>query len=197
MRRAKSGSTALLMALWVAASATTTSGCGFLFVDAPPANAKKLQTFTCTTSNTFPTADLVAGGFVLFYGGGVGLAAAAASSNTGGGSAVYALPVAAVAGTALLVASAVSGYSKTSACREATAELMMRLYPNRPGTPGYAPPNGFAPPGGYAPYPQAAPPQPYDPWAAPSPPPAAGPPPAAAPPPPAPAPPPGGGTTPR
>jgi len=195
MRRTRGGSTALLMALCVAASATTTSGCGFLFVDGPPANAKKLQTFTCTTSNTFPTADLVAGGFVLLYGGGVGLAAAAATSNTGGGSAVYALPVAAVAGTALLVASAVSGYSKASACREATSELMMRLYPNRPGTPGYAPPNGYAPPGGYAPYPQAAPAQPYDPWA--SPPPAAGPPPAAPPPPAPPAPPTGGGTAPR
>jgi hypothetical protein len=161
MRRTKGRAGALLMALCVAALATTGSGCSFLFVDGPPANAKRMQTFSCTTGNAWPTTDVVIGAITLLDGLGA-LAGGSATSTTSGGSttANYAFPAAAVAGAALFAVSAASGYGKTSACRDATGELMMRLYPNHPGG---------APAGGFAPYPPMALPQPYDPWNAPPP----------------------------
>jgi hypothetical protein len=153
-----------------AVAAAATNGCSFLFVDGPPPNAKKLRAFNCTTSNSWPTTDVIIGGLTLLDGLG---AVTSASQTTSGGinNANYIAAGVALGGAALFAVSAATGYKNTSACRDATGELMTRLYP--PNASGGAPSGGFAP---YAPLTQ-----PYDPWTAP--PPAAASPPGSAPPP--------------
>jgi hypothetical protein len=178
MARAKGRSGAIVWALCAVAAAAT-SGCSFLFVDGPPPNAQKLQTFSCTTSNTLPTTDVVIGGITLLEGlGALTQTSSSFTTSSGSNSSNYIGAGVVLAGAALFGVSAATGYKNTSACREATSELMTRLYRNAPGG---------APPGGFAPYLPTAPPQPYDPWTAP--PPAAAPPPAVAPRPGAPQPP--------
>jgi hypothetical protein len=186
MRRTNGRAGAFALALCVA---STGSGCSYLFVDVAPARTQQQvpRPFACTTSNTWPTTDVVLSGISVLEG--IGALAETTDANSGYGSgdktANYVVAGVAAASAALFAASAASGYRHTAECREATAELMNRLYLNQPGQ-GYAP-NPYAP---------ALPglPQPYDPWTAqpPGPPPAAAPP-AAAPPLRPPAAPPGGG----
>jgi hypothetical protein len=175
MRGSTSRTGALALALCVGTATTMTSGCSLLFVDGPPANAQKLRSFNCTTSNSLPVTDAVIGG--LFALSAVG--AATGSSGTSGSTTTS--DVSAAIGTGVVAAafavSAGVGYSRTSACKDATAELMTRIYPG-PGAPGFAPTP-------YAPSPYMPAPQPYDPWTAPAP--------GAAPPPPAPGAAPGAG----
>ncbi len=140
-----------------AALLTLSAGCSFVFVDGPPANHKKMPFFTCTPSNTLPVVDLVIGG--VLAASTVGQLDSGSSSSTGSSTNTATVAVA-VGEAALFAASAIYGFGKTSACREANAELMARL----PAGP-MGPPSGFAP--GYAAQPQV----PYDPWV--SPPPAA------------------------
>jgi hypothetical protein len=124
----------------------TLGGCSFVFVDAPPAQHKKLPYFSCTSSNALPVLDLVLGGLI-------GLAAVEAVRNESSGSTFEGDAWVGVAEAAAFAASGLYGLSKTSACREAQGELMTRL--NTPG--GYGP--GFGGP------PAAAPPgPPNDPW---------------------------------
>jgi hypothetical protein len=166
MRRTTSQRGTLALAICVAASAVTTNGCSMLFVDAPPENHRSLKTFNCTTSNNFPTADLVIAGVLGLTAAETLAAGTAASqttdyqtgqttqqSNTG----VYVGAGITAAAAAAFVASAVVGYRRTSECKDATGELMIRLYPS-PSAPMYAP------------YPYAPPPpsRPYDPWNAPA-----------------------------
>jgi hypothetical protein len=139
------------------------SGCSFVFVDGPPTMHKQLPYFECTSSNALPTVDLVLGA-VIGIGAGAELAASSGSTYSSGNNTGAAV---AIGEAALFAASAIYGYQKTSSCREAKADLMLRL----PRNPGYGP--GFGP---YAPPPPAV-----DPWvtpptgafAAPPPPPAA------------------------
>ncbi|HEY2728493.1 MAG TPA: hypothetical protein VGK52_01055 [Polyangia bacterium] len=172
MVRTKGRPGALALVL-CAVTAAATNGCSALFVDGPPANARKLRAFNCTTSNSWPTTDVILGGLTLLDG--LGAVTSASQTSSGGiNNGNYVAAGVALGGAALFAASAASGYKNTSACRDATGELMTRLYP-----PGGAPPNGFAP---YAPtaQPYAPTAQPYDPWTAP--PPAAASPPGSAPP---------------
>jgi hypothetical protein len=171
MRRPMSRNGGLALALCASAAMATTSGCSLLFVDGPPDNAKKLRSFNCTTSNSLPTTDVVIGSIAVLDA--IGIATESSTYSTSGSTVAPAIGAAAVA--AAFATSAAVGYGRTSACRDATAELMTRLYP--PAPPGFVP----AP---YAPYP-GAPPPPYDPWNAPAPgaaPPGAAPPPYAPPP---------------
>ena len=132
-----------------AALLTVSAGCSFAFVDGPPTNHRKLPFFSCTTSNTLPIVDLVIGGALAASSVGV-------IDGSGSGSNTTATVAVAVGEAALFAASAIYGFNKTSACRDASAELLGRL----PPTPGYAP--AYAP--GYPP-PQPA----YDPWLSPPP----------------------------
>jgi hypothetical protein len=148
----------LALALCVSAAAMATSGCSLLFVDAPPENAKKMKMFTCTQSNTLPIVDGVIAGLSA-----IDVASALVDGTTtydANGNSVkkpdYGLAIGAGAVAALFATSAYIGNSRTSACKEATADLMSRLYPS----PGFGAP---------APAPYAPPPQPYDPWTAPPP----------------------------
>jgi hypothetical protein len=187
MRRMQGHGGVLAVALCVVVSTSATSGCSFLLVDAPPDNHKKLKTFSCTTSNTWPTVDIIAGGLMAIDGV-AAIADPASYSTTGTGQANYVAAGAFLASAALFATSAAVGYRRTSDCRDATGELMMRIYPGPTAAPGFAP------------YPPMAPPQPYDPWNTPAPaaaPPLGAPPPGAASPgtwgaPAAPAPPPAG-----
>jgi hypothetical protein len=170
------------LALAVGASAAGSSGCSFFFVDGPPPNAKNLRTFNCTTSNAVPGTDLGIAGLVALYGYGAAIGAAidASSPETGSSSQSSAketatiLAAATTGVAAVFLASAYVGHERATECREATGELMMRLFPN-PGpvpAPGYAPgypPPGYPPPGYPPPGYPMAPPQPYDPWAPPPP----------------------------
>jgi hypothetical protein len=170
MLRTKGRPGALALVLCAVAAAAT-NGCSFLFVDGPPPNAKKLRAFNCTSSNSWPTTDVILGGLTLLDGLGAVTSASQTTSGTSN-NANYVAAGVALGGAALFAASAATGYKNASACRDATGELMTRLYqPNAPG---------FAPPGGFAPYAPPAP-QPYDPWTAP--PPVAAPPTGSAPPP--------------
>jgi hypothetical protein len=146
---------ATIVPLRSAASALLVSallcGCSFAFVDGPPKVHKQLPYFECSSSNAWPTIDLVLGGIygiesAAFFSG----SASASNPNAGG---------AVIAGmAALFIASAVSGYEKTSSCRDAKDDLMKRLY-LQPGGSGFGPESGFAPKQ-----------QPsYDPWLAPRP----------------------------
>ncbi|HVR03489.1 MAG TPA: hypothetical protein VMT47_15235, partial [Polyangia bacterium] len=112
-----------------AIAAAATNGCSALFVDGPPPNARKLRAFNCTTSNSWPTTDVILGGLTLLDG--LGAVTSASQSSTSGGisNANYVAAGVALGGAALFAASAVSGYKNTSACRDATSELMTRLYP--------------------------------------------------------------------
>jgi hypothetical protein len=112
---------------------------------------RQLPYFECTSGNALPTVDLL-------IGAAGGIAAAAALSTRNSSSDPYATNsnqtdvVMGLGYLAVFGASAVYGYSKTSSCREAKAELMQRL--PRGGGPGFGP----------GPYP---PPPPADPWVSP------------------------------
>jgi hypothetical protein len=93
------------------------TGCSFVFVDGPPAGHKKMQYFDCSTSNWLPVVDV---GLGAIYG--LSAVGAAVDSNQEktqlAGLAVL---------TGALVASGAYGFQRTSACREAKAQLMERL----------------------------------------------------------------------
>jgi hypothetical protein len=151
MRPATSRTGTLALLGVSALAAVAASGCSFVFVDGPPATAKSLPVFTCTTSNALPTTDVVLAG--LFALSAIENAAHATGSYSSNEDAVAAGVFAAAFATSAFV-----GYSRTSDCREATADLMKRLYQGAPG-------QGFSP---YAPGPYPPPPA-YDPWTAPAP----------------------------
>jgi hypothetical protein len=176
---------ALLVTL-VAAASLGAGGCSFIFVDGPPTQHKKMPYFDCTSSNALPVIDVVIAGAE-----GLAAASALASRSQYDSSYVTSEAVTQLGVAALFAASGISGLSKTSSCREAKDELLLRAqHQNGYGAVGFAP---QSPPPGYG-----APPAPYDPWMAAPPagaPPADVPPPGAAAPPaagaaPAPAPPP-------
>jgi hypothetical protein len=132
--------------------------CSYMFVDGPPKMHRQLPYFTCTTSRAWPVVDTVLGATYAVEAVAVAGLAGTRSSANAGGTAAGAL---ALGGAAVLfAASAVSGYGKASACREATEELQVRLTRMQP-TPGFGP----GPQGRY-PY---QPPAPYDPWVSPRP----------------------------
>jgi hypothetical protein len=101
------------------------AGCSFAFVDGPPSTHKQLPYFECTSSNVLPTVDAVVGGIY-------GVAAAATlidSSSSSSSSYSNDRSDALLAGALAVVAvsSAVYGYHRTSSCREAKEQLMLRL----------------------------------------------------------------------
>jgi len=152
------------MGVWAALLAVLPAGCSFAFVDGPPTTHKQLPYFECTSSNVLPTVDAVTAG--LFGISAVGALVSASQSSSDSyssnssdkGDAVLFGALAAVVG-----ASAIYGYQKSSTCREAKEQLMVRL--------------GNGP--GFAPHPAAPP---VDPWLTPPPSSFAAPPPAVAPP---------------
>jgi hypothetical protein len=124
-------------------------GCSFAFVDGPPKVHKQLPYFECTSSNAWPTVDLVLGGIY-------GVESAVVLSNNSFASESKTQAALAVGVAALFISSAVYGYEKASSCRDARDDLLKRLY-RQPAGPGF----GAEP--GLSPY------QPYDPWVSPKP----------------------------
>ena len=124
--------------------ATGGGACSYAFVDGPPTAHRQMNYFTCTTSNTLPTTDVVLGGLFLVS----AIEAGASTASPSQQNAKISGAVVVVGGVAaLFIASAVYGYSKTSECREATSELqarMARLQLQSPMGFGAAPP-GSAP----------------------------------------------------
>lgn len=124
----------------------TAGGCSFLFVNGPPPDHKTSNFFGCTSSNTIPFVDIAfaAGSVLEAVEGGAGAQSQNYNTTTASrtGEAVTFGVTAAV-----LAASAAYGFSKTSQCREALADLVRR-----------APPPTLVP--------ALAPPVHYDPWVA-------------------------------
>jgi hypothetical protein len=159
MRSKTSCARELALLLCATVGAGGTSGCSFLFVDGPPANAKRLPAFTCTSSNALPAVDGVIAGLAAISAAGA-LVEGQQTYDTNTGMTVtkpdYTAAVGAAAWGALFAASAFVGHSRVSECKEATEDLMNRYYQTAPG-------RGFGP-GQAAPIPYA-PTAPYDPWA--------------------------------
>jgi hypothetical protein len=108
----------------------TLSGCSFAFVHGPPANHRRMSFFDCTSGNVLPVVDaLVTAASV----------AATAGAASGDASTRKADMIGYAVDAALFGASAIYGFSKTSDCREAQAELIARLPPT-PLEPYMAPP---------------------------------------------------------
>jgi hypothetical protein len=147
--------------VWVAALALLPAGCSFAFVDGPPTIHKQLPYFECTSSNVLPTVDTALG--VIYGLAAVGTLVDGASSSSSSYSDNKGDAMLAGAAGLVLVASGIYGYQKTSSCREAKEQLMVRL--------------GNGP--GFAPHPEAPP---VDPWLNPPPSSFGAPPPVATPP---------------
>jgi hypothetical protein len=169
----------LLVTLCVAGAGLGASGCSFIFVDGPPTQHQKMPYFDCSSSNALPILDVA-----IAAAEGLTAASDLAGRDQYNSSYVTTEAVTQLGVAALFAASGISGFSKTSACREAKDQLMLRMQRQSGyGAPGFAPPS---PPPGYG----APVPPPYDPWtatppAAPFTPPPDVPPPGAAAPPPA------------
>ena len=146
-------------------TAVSFSGCSFIFSEGPPPNHQQLPYFDCSTSYAPPVLDTIWGGL-----NGIGALTALGTSeaewqsnNTSDRSTVIAVGLIwlAVSG-----ASAVYGYQKVGACRNAKDQYMLRMMhrpqpapqPNWPPPPGYYPPPGYQqPPPGYQQPPPAQP----------------------------------------
>src|SRR5262245_1270862 len=152
--------------VWMAALALLPAGCSFAFVDGPPTTHKQLPYFECTSSNILPTVDAVFAGIWAVSAVGTLVSAYSRSSSDPYSTADNDKGDAILIGALALAigASAVYGYQKTSTCREAKEQLIVRLG----NGPGFAAPRPAAPP--------------VDPWLNPPPSSFAAPPPAAAPP---------------
>ena len=98
----------------------TGGGCSFAFVDGPPAKHAHLPYFECSSSNAWPVIDTVIA---------ASLGAGAAAAIADGGSSSNGTTDAVIAGAeaALFAVSALAGYQKVAACREAKGDLIARL----------------------------------------------------------------------
>jgi hypothetical protein len=95
------------------------SGCSFAFVDGPPTAHADIPYFECSTSNALPIVDSVFAGSLA-----IGAAGAIADDNAPTGAAQIGVLI---AETALFAWSAVRGFEKTAACREAKGAMIARL----------------------------------------------------------------------
>ena len=144
------------LALCILFLAGGNQACSFAFVDGPPKTHRQLNYFTCTSSNVLPTIDVVLGAITAVETVGLFSARTSLGANTE----LTAIAAVAAAEAALFTASAISGYGKTSDCREATDELQVRLSRMPPAPGFYSGPQGAFP---------HQPPPPYDPWISPRP----------------------------
>jgi hypothetical protein len=135
----------LLFALWGLTGLCSMTGCSFLFVHGPPPDHQRLPFFDCSSSNVLPVLDAL-------YAGAVAIDAVAAGADRGVLSTTSSskADVFLLAGEAAVMrASAIYGFRKTSDCRQAQAEMIRRAATRPMGTPTFGPPGSpaFAPPG--------------------------------------------------
>ncbi|HVV17527.1 MAG TPA: hypothetical protein VHH90_10015 [Polyangia bacterium] len=160
----------LLFAVWGLAGLCSTTSCSFLFVHGPPPDHERLPYFDCSSSNVLPVLDALYGGLAAAEA--VAAGAGSPTFSSSGKSEAWVL-----AGEAAVVgASAVYGFSKTSDCRQAQAAMIKRAQTRPFGGPtfGPTPAPAFAPPGAppvdpWTGRPVGAPPPPYAPPPAPAP----------------------------
>lgn len=134
----------------------TTGGCSFVFVDGPPAQHRQMPYFDCTKSRFVPVLDVI---FSALQIANFSLAAGKSDEEWDemydGDAPIERGPsMGLYAGLAALGSvSAYVGFKRTSKCRDAKGELMIRqrgmqpAYPQQPGTwpPAPAPPAPPAP----------------------------------------------------
>jgi hypothetical protein len=108
-----------------AALALTLGGCSFAFIHGPPANHRQMRFFDCSTSNVLPFLDTV------MAAGAVGETLDAVTGSPTTTTSKTELATFAVE-AALLGASAVYGFTKTSDCRDAQAAMLARTPPVGP-----------------------------------------------------------------
>jgi hypothetical protein len=126
--------------------AVATNGCSFLFSEGPPPDHRELRYFDCDSTYFLPATDaflgawgvgvLVASAFNPYAPAPVGPDGAPAGPSSG-------TPVSALlllgAATLVPLTSAVYGYKKMGSCRDAKAELAVRLNTSSGGGPPVAP----------------------------------------------------------
>jgi hypothetical protein len=132
-----------------AVAVATSSGCSFLFVEAPPRDHASRRYFDCTSSYLAPGVDSALGGLLA-----IGVLGSMSDTNTESQAIVEGTIV---AGAAL--ASATYGFLRASHCREAKQALAERVL-EPPQLMAPPPPPPFPPPAGTAP----PPPTSRDPW---------------------------------
>lgn len=152
------------------------TGCSFLFTSGPPAQHRQLPYFECSTSRAAPIADTIFGVAQV-----VGIAITASQSEaefnkanevTEGGRDPIIKRNTSIGLSVLFGAmwglSAYTGYARTSACRAAKNELLIRASTGQYNYGTGPQPQPYAP----QPQPYAPPPRPYPPAPAPAPEPA-------------------------
>jgi hypothetical protein len=146
------------------------NACSFVFVSGPPANHRQLPYFDCTSSKTVPILDTLWAGLQT-----ANFALAVTRSDaewdelfSGDPPVSRSTAIPLYLGLAALgVGGMYYGFTKTSKCRDAKAELMTRSMGGGMQPGGWPPPQPYPP--APAPYPPAPAPAPYPPAPAPAP----------------------------
>ncbi|HVY41304.1 MAG TPA: hypothetical protein VHM31_25385 [Polyangia bacterium] len=142
----------VLFAVWGLAGLCSMTSCSFLFVHGPPPDHERLAFFDCSSSNVLPVLDAVYAGAAAADAVVAGFGSRALSTTSSARTDAFLL-----AGEAAIVgASAVYGFRKTSDCRKAQAAMLKRAATQPVGGPTFGAPAApaFAPPGA----------PPVDPW---------------------------------
>jgi len=142
----------LLIALWGLAGLCSMTSCSFLFVHGPPPDHERLPFFDCSSSNVLPVLDAIYAGAAAAEAVAAGAGSRAVSPTSSARTDAFVL-----AGEAAIVgASAVYGFRKTSDCRKAQTAMLKRAATQPFGAPTFGAPAApaFAPPGA----------PPVDPW---------------------------------
>jgi len=117
------------------------SGCSFAFVNGPPEHHAEMATFECTESNAWPVLDAIWAGL-----NGLGAASAAGDNQNPNQGQIIAVGL---GWLALSGISAITGFSKVSACNDAKRKRDERYFGRGgpgPLTPAAAPAEPAAPP---------------------------------------------------
>ncbi len=101
---------------------TSLAGCSFAFVHGPPPNHEKLSYFDCSSSNILPVLDALYAGVAVAD----TVAASVRAESPSSPASAKAEAAAFAAEAALVGASAIYGFTKTSECRKAQGLLLNR-----------------------------------------------------------------------
>ncbi len=121
------------------------TGCSFLFVHGPPPDHERLAYFDCSSSNVLPVLDALYAGVAAAEAVAAGSGDRAVAPTSSARTDAFVL-----AGEAAIVgASAVYGFRKTSDCRQAQAAMVKRAATQPLGGATFGAPAAptFAPPG--------------------------------------------------
>jgi hypothetical protein len=123
-----------------------TGGCSWIFVNAPPNNHESLPYFDCTSSNAAPVLDTIWGALNAI---GAISAAATPDEKWNYATSKSSTMIVGLLWTAVMIPSAIYGYSNVSKCNQAKERIMLRQYRSQEPSPlrkEPSPPNAEPPP---------------------------------------------------